>query len=387
MGYGGPLTHTEITLSSASTWEPKDVTSFGADADAVGVILQINRVASGDPSVIGARPNGGTETTHILDDYGTFQLFVKVGTSNSIELYSGDLTNNHIYLVWQFKDEAHFLSTPQSMTTPSVNATWTASDISTHVQAGDTAVAALIQMTTTAEREQFNAGHGGDGATYPFSPMSYLIGAMVPVNSSNEIRLLAGDTVAVSATLVGYIKDFSGWTFYSDPTGFDHLDGQDDGNYHDLPQQSGKEAGLIMLGQKSSSTSVMDASLRKKGASEEYDGRPGARGYSWSVIEYDSNGYAEIQQPIGDFSDGVTYVYGTWIKPPDALFDGTIDQSTGPFLHYKLITTVAPTQNTLTVTIDDSQDGVNKALIENIGLSLVREGPDAPDTFTHEILV
>jgi len=82
----------------------------------------------------------------------------------------------------------------------------------------------------------------------------------------------------------------------------------------------------------------------------------------------------------------VKAISSSWESVPP-LYSGAIDQTTGPFLHYKLITTVAPAQNTLTVTIDDSQDGANKALIENIGLSLVREGPDAPDTFTHEILV
>jgi len=372
MGWGGPISHQEIVLTASNEWQTFDVNSlYGVPADATGIVIVLHISATGSGRYVGVRPKGSSDETYY--DYTNrpyCQIISKIGTDSSIEVKSEVYTDMMLYAVWYFGDEAHFLATPttESLGTPG---SFEEIDITTHVQGEDTAVAALAMPHYTGDfassyRVHMRPkGNTRDVGTLVNSGYS----AMVPVDAGEIFDFYRSNT-NIGLRILGYIKSDSGWAFTITPTVTNNLTAND--TYTDLTSHSGKTAACYM-------TSATDSSqyffgIRKNGTSVDDAHYPSGRAESWYVVELDGTGTAEAMLGSAATSTVTVFTFGTWEEPGVLpLYDGTIDQSpTGIAKNtYVKIATVAPTDDTLTVTISaEGSDPGDVVVADNVGITL-----------------
>jgi len=373
MGWGGFITDVEPTLPIAGWNTGYDVTTWGIPSDATGVILY-GHSSSAAPRRINARATGSTDPASSPDMglNGGVQMFVRVGDNSEIDLNAEEPGAAIMRVVGYFGDEAYFLDNPVILTLDAggTGTTPTTIDISSYLQGVDVAAAAIVRCRapngdfderiiakSTAETGMDNAG--------VIQQQQYQI---VPIESDSEFDVYRSST-AGACDLVGYIKTNSGWTFYAPAS---EIELTRDNAYHDFAAAAGYTKALYQVDY--STAAATYAHIRKNGSSQPHeDMKPGGSGCDGVITELDGSGIAEYWSTT---SAVATYAYlvGLWVEPSSSLYEGTIDQSpTGIDKNtYVKIATVAPTDDTLTVTISAAGSvGSDVVVADNVGITLV----------------
>ena len=374
MAWGGPvITPSEITPTGDAQWSTSaiDVKNHGVPSGASGVVIDVREDNSGGPYQIGARPADSSDSVLLeLSISNNTQLYCAVDSNDEIEIYCEDLSECTFRITWYFGDEVYFHATPSTTKIDCTSGSWqtgaNAVDISSYVQDGDTAAAAILLVNDTNVGGKFGLRCAGSSESLINGGVINAVGAIVPISSDKYDYYAQYNTFDIY--FVGYIKANSGWAFgTTTPLASDSIASADP-TYTDLTQQSGKTGGLFRCITDVDSTTWYN--LRKNGdAHTYYYKRPGGKNNGWFIRELDANGYAEVT--VNTVNDSpIVQTWGVWAEPT-ALYDDVIDQDAMTKNTYVYVTTVAPTDDTLTVTISAAGSaGSDVVVADNVGIVL-----------------
>ncbi len=283
----------QLSLSATGSWETVDL-SGQIPSGAVGAIFQVHIQFS---TYFGMRKPGTTAPTFYNDDpYGYYSLTTfacGISSSRTIEIYRGSTSMTVALCGYFYESEAYFMQ-PVELPLPSSTA-WTNFDISSYIQQGDTAIAAIVVLGKVSTNwpgypwglRMAGSSENRYGSCYGFS------GGIIGVHpSNNQFAVYARNVFKLY--LFGYVKAGAGRFFHNSVSMGDYFKNINASTWYTL-YMSQRISGLVV-----EYTTAGYYAIRPNGDTLFLSGRPGSYSAGHLITGVSSNGKIDTYSSVAD---------------------------------------------------------------------------------------